>query len=171
MARGNRDEAQAPAEAQTPDETPEVNLYAADVLGADEEVALRAEKPNPLEAVYAASQGRQLRVPPKPHTFSTEGEAIVAVLMLRRAATKVKGGLRVGVKPEVTEKGSGFAVYFRSAERKQRTGPVKRNYTSADVRAWAAEQGMSAPEGKKIPDDVRRAYRLAHGYPVKTDNG
>lgn len=165
------------------------NLFSATVV--EEEIPLRAEKPNPLEEAYLASyensaedakEGAQLRVPAVGVVFPSEDGAKEAVALLRRAADKHEGGLRHRiVTPDdgtADEHGTpGFAVYFRWHEKSVR------NYNSDDVRKWALapssnEDGSPSrdgggfselPEKGRVPGNITRAYRIAHGLPVKAE--
>lgn len=157
-----------------------------------EAIPLRAEKHNPLEEAYLQSYedspedakvGIQLRVPPEGFVFPDDKGAKEAVALLRRAADKHEGGLRHRVTtPEDGEsdgKGTaGFAVYFSWHEKSVR------NYTADDVRAWAVlspntEDGSPSrdgggfselPEKGRVPANITRAYRIAHGLPVKKED-
>jgi len=75
---------------------------------------------------------------------------------LQRAATR----LDCGVAKSVTEVDGQYVIDFQATNVKR-----KRNYTSAQIRAWAlSEHGVNIPRTQKIPMDVRAAFKVAHGF-------
>lgn len=97
------------------------------------------------------------------YTVTSREQAEAVKSDLQRAASH----LGCGVSKSVTDNGNGtFTVDFQANRDKR-----KRNYSSDDIRVWARDvKGLEIPKSRAIPEDVRRAYRVAHGY-EKVTNG
>lgn len=117
----------------------------------------REAKPNPLDEHVKqalANEGQAFVI------RTDKGEDAVKTIEndLRRGAAAQGGRVEIVKRPD----GGVTAIFYRAFHGKSgRTRTT--NYTSADVRVWAAENGLEAPEGKRIPAEVRSAYREAHG--------
>lgn len=82
---------------------------------------------------------------------------------LQRAANK----LGCGVSKSAEDQGNGtFVLTFQATADKR-----KRAYTSDDIRLWAKDtKGLDIPKTTKIPEDVRKAFRVAKGYDKPSDS-
>lgn len=117
---------------------------------------VKNEKPNPLYDTVVNSIGNgALMLPNIPSEHVTD-----AVNMLRRAIVRVnENGNDYGISIRRTENGDGTEnVHFEVTARRSRA------YTSADVRAWAKNNGHAVPDTGRVPTAVSDAYREAHGY-------
>jgi hypothetical protein len=83
-----------------------------------------------------------------------------AVNMLRRAVLpEDKGGLDVGLRLVSTDQADGNTlIAFQTKAVKK-----SRSYTTADVRAWAADRYPKEDIYPRVKREVSRDYRIAHG--------
>jgi hypothetical protein len=180
MAR-DRDRSKTPPEQPaSPDEstdalTEDTEDFTATVAAETVPFTESADKPNPLEPAYVHSRdnatgegkdakGVQMRVPgDTERVFATEDRAKKALALVRQAAGKHNAGARTRIRPETKNGTEGFALYFAWKPASQR------NYTAADVRKWAAENGVEVPDKGRVPKSITTQYRAAHGLPVQED--
>lgn len=111
----------------------------------------RRHKVNPLEAVFLATletgKPKQIAVPDV--AAAKKGKYLIA-----RAALVNDLGQSTRY-----DEDSGTLTFIALTERTART----RRYSTADVKKWAAKQGI-APSDGRVPKEVTVAFRTAHGY-------
>lgn len=87
-------------------------------------------------------------------------EAVKKVVgFLRRAASDAGHGIQI----QKVQDGDTFTINFKAVEKKR-----DRKYTADDIRKWSIENGKGDWTGKKIPNDVRDAFKEANGYGKKS---
>lgn len=118
-------------------------------------IANRDEKPNPLVPALRESldTGKAKVLPRIPEAARKDADNY-----LRRAAIKL--GCGVAIRP--VDNGDGTVALHFQAKAKS-----KRNYTIADVREWARENGYAETDlTPKVQHHVSDAYRAAHDLPA-----
>lgn len=94
--------------------------------------------------------------------LADENAAKQVITLLQRYQADLKEmGTEVGISKSLAQDKDGtWRVDFRA-----QLGVRKRNYTTEMVREWAVETGrLPAGHQGKVGNDVRKAYRVAHGY-------
>lgn len=87
-------------------------------------------------------------------------EAVKKVVgFLRRAAADADHGIKI----QTVQDGDTWTINFEATERKR-----DRAYTADDIRKWAKDNGKGDFAGKKIPNDVRDAFKAANGFDKKS---